>query len=145
MWLTEYKAWFFNQNSNGYKKGFFMKVLGRPFQNTCKIFNNVLQSEAFLSSLLRLWQTVLKSLKLTRQAVDIVRLHWCFCKLEHIMCYLNVQAGITIENAYWLFVIAKKTWRVFLFAIRLWKDNWSRFLRDTLQCYSPQVGSIMNI
>jgi hypothetical protein len=48
------------------------------------------------------------------QAVDIVRLHWCFCNLEH-MCYLNVQAGIAIENANWLFVTAKKTWKAVCF------------------------------
>jgi hypothetical protein len=40
-----------------------------------------------------------KSFKLTRQAVDIVRLHSCFCKLEH-MYHQNVRAGIAIENAY---------------------------------------------
>jgi hypothetical protein len=37
-----------------------------------------------------------------------------FCKLEH-MCYLNVQASITTENAYWLFVTAKWTWKSFSF------------------------------
>jgi hypothetical protein len=34
------------------------------------------------------------------------------CKLEH-MCYLNVQAPITTENAYWLFVTAKRISRIF--------------------------------
>jgi hypothetical protein len=31
------------------------------------------------------------------------------------MCYLNVQTPITIENAYWLFVIAKWTEKSFFF------------------------------
>jgi hypothetical protein len=37
-----------------------------------------------------------------------------FCKLEH-MCYVNVQAPITTENAYWLFVVQLKKLGDFFF------------------------------
>jgi len=66
------------------------------------------------------------------------------CKLEH-MCYLNVQAPITTENPYWLFVTAKRNFKNFSFfqseGNTIWARNgyWSKFLRDIRPCYSSPV------
>jgi hypothetical protein len=68
-----------------------------------------------------------------------------FCKREH-MCYLNVQAPITTENVYWLFVTAKRIGRIyFSFNLKVRQSEYETvidpdFLRDILPCYSPQVG-----
>jgi hypothetical protein len=62
------------------------------------------------------------------------------CKLEH-MCYLNVQAPITTENPYSLFVTAKRNFKNFSFfqsegnTIWAWNGYWSKFLRDIRSCY----------
>jgi hypothetical protein len=72
-----------------------------------------------------------------------------FCKLEH-MCYLNVQASITIENAYWLFLTTKRTGRIyFSFNLKVAQSRyemisgyWSRFFRDTLPTMLFSLGRI---
>jgi len=50
------------------------------------------------------------------------------CKLEH-MCYLNLEATITIENAYWLFVIAEATQRdFFLCNLKVTQSKYEKFI-----------------
>jgi hypothetical protein len=48
MWLIAYKAWFFNKNLDKYKQVLLTKFLEDPLQNTCHVFNNVLQGQVLL-------------------------------------------------------------------------------------------------
>jgi len=67
------------------------------------------------------------------------------------MCYLNVQAPITIENAYWLFVTAKWTWRIFFsFSLKVTQSGYEMvinlgFWKRPYIVILLEWGPIMNI
>jgi hypothetical protein len=46
MWLTGYKAWFFNRNIDDYKQGFFNHDNPKTL-NPSHVFNNALQGRVF--------------------------------------------------------------------------------------------------
>jgi hypothetical protein len=100
MCLTEYRVWFFHKNSDRYKHIVLSKFLEDALKKTHARF---LTMSCKLGRSLRLWQTVLKSFKLTRQEFFYV----CNLKAIVIIRWYKLQSTqhtnkVQVWNSFYL-------------------------------------------